>query len=77
MSAYYENIKVGDEVYVDCYTSMGQSSTGYRPVTKIKTKYDEDTGEPYNVIHVAGGTYDGRDGSATKDSSMFYIAEDD
>lgn len=26
--SYYDKIKVGDEVYVACYTSMGASSEG-------------------------------------------------
>jgi hypothetical protein len=76
MTEYYDNIKVGDEVYVDCFTSMGASSAGYTKVTKIETKYDVDTGEPYRVIKAGGRKFDGRDGNMTKSSGMFYIAED-
>ena len=75
MSNYYDNIKVGDEVYVECYTSMGASSEGNQTVTELKTKYDEDTGKPYNVICLGKHKFDGRDGGAMNSPTMYFIAE--
>lgn len=73
MSEYYDNIKVGDEVYVGCYTSMGASSEGNQKVTELKTKYDEDTGEPYTVICLGDHKFDGRNGGAMNSPTMYYI----
>jgi len=41
-------MKVGDEVMIECTSGMG--SGGPDKITKITTKYDEDTGKPYKVI---------------------------
>ena len=73
MSECLDNIKVGDNVYRECYTSMGASSNGDSEVTAIITKYDEDTGEPYKVICCGDHWFDGRTGDAMNEPTMFYI----
>ena len=73
MSEYLDNIKVGDEIYVDGYTSF--CTTGNRKVTKIKTRYDKKTGEQYRLICVSDHKFDGRNG-AGRGSSMYFILED-
>jgi len=63
--------KVGDSVYIECYTSMG--SGGNDKVTKITKKYDEDTGKPYNVIWCGSHGFDARSGDAITEPYMYYI----
>jgi len=70
-----KDIKVGDEVYVGCYTSMGASSEGNQTVTDVKVKFDEDTGEPYNVIYLGEHKFDTRNGGAINAPTMYYISE--
>jgi hypothetical protein len=73
----FSEIKEGDSVYVNSYSSMGASSEGEAKVIKITKKYDEDTGEPYNQIHLEGGgpfVFDSRNGSGVG-KSMFYITK--
>jgi hypothetical protein len=68
--------KVGDTVRVEGYTSF---CTPYdAKVRDIITKYDEDTGKPYPVyVMNDGDTFDGRDGSAIKGATMYYIDLED
>lgn len=67
--------KVGDKVYVECFTSMGAGSDGERTVTKITKKYDEHTGTPYKVIWCGKQGFDSRDGDAITGPTMFHIIE--
>ena len=75
MSDYYDNIKVGDAVYVECYTSMGESSEGDETVTELQTKFDEDTDDAYTVICIGDHKFDGRNGGAINAPTMYFIAE--
>ena len=76
MSNNLINKKIGDMVYVDCYSSMGAFSCGDLEITHFTYKYDEDTGEKYKIIHT-GDTYDGRKWDSRTGESipegMFYI----
>ena len=67
--------KVGDKVYIECYTSMGQSSTGYYEIKEVDYKFDSDTGEKFPVYRVEEKDwFDGRDGSSYNNKeSMYYI----
>ena len=66
--------KVGDEVYMDCYSSLGSSSAGYYDITEVSYKYDENTGEKFKVIHTEDKMWDSRDGEPYKNpNSMFYL----
>jgi len=68
-----KDIEIGDTVYVDGMSSFCASSAGEEKVTNVKTKYDEDTGEPYKVICCGNHHFDSRDGWAIKGPSAYYI----
>ena len=75
-----KNIKsVGDEVYLDSYTSMGQSSLaqGVYPNTieKVEFRYDEYTGEKFPVYLVLDAWYDGRNGNCYSNKNSIYYLE--
>jgi hypothetical protein len=67
--------KVGDEVWIDGYTSMAQQSAPDKSVIeKIRYKYDVDTGVPYPIYLVAGHWYDSRTGGdCDNKQSMYYM----
>jgi hypothetical protein len=65
-------LKVGDKVYIDCFTSMGTG--GISEVTKIVKKYDSDTGKPYDVIYFGDHQFDSRNGDAISSPTMYYIS---
>jgi hypothetical protein len=67
-----KNIKVGDKVAVECYTSMGTGGTD--KVTRIKTKYNEDTGKPYKVICCGKHEFSAKTGDALTPPTMYYIS---
>lgn len=66
--------KIGDTVYMDCFTSMGATSAGDIEVTDIVIKYDVNTGIPFNVIITGEDAWDSRTGdSFTNSNCMYYI----
>lgn len=66
--------KIGDEVYIDCFSSMGSSSCGDIKITDVVIKYDSDTGEPFNVIITDEDAWDSRTGlNYTNPNYMYYI----
>lgn len=66
--------KVGDKVYVDGYTSMAQQNSGEETIEKIEPRFDEITGEKYEIYKVGGAWYDSRDGYCySNKNSMYYI----
>ena len=65
-------VKVGDYVLTEGMTSMAQDG-GYERVSKIKTKYNEDTGKPYKVICCKGWEFDSRNGYAITSPTIYYI----
>ena len=70
---FRRKIKVGDVLYISCFTSMGASSEGDRVVTDVKVKYDENNGEPYDVICFDDHEFHGITGKALTNPSMYYI----
>lgn len=69
-----EQLQVGDEVYVDGYTSMAQQNAENERIKEVRFKYDEESGERYPIYKVAGAWYDGRDGSChSNKKSMYFI----
>lgn len=68
-----KKFKVGDYIWLNCYTSHGASSEGYITVTNIKYKYDEDTGDPYEVICFEDLEFNAETGESLTKSDMFYI----
>lgn len=67
---------VGDEVYLDCYSSMGASSTGRTKVLDVAYKYDADTGARFKILKVHNKWYDTRNGKVYPSSSWMYFIED-
>ncbi len=66
--------KVGDKVYIDGYTSMAQQNSGEDTIKKIESRFDEITGEKFDIYKVSGDWYDSRDGSCySNKNSMYYI----
>lgn len=67
-----DNIKIGDKVAVECYTSMGTSMI--ETVTRIKTKYNEHTGKGYKVICCGSHEFSAKTGDALTPPTMYYIS---
>ena len=66
--------KVGDKVYIDGYTSMAQQNSGEETIKDIDIRYDEVTGEKFDIYKVGGDWYDSRDGGCySNKNSMYYI----
>lgn len=66
--------KKGDTVYMDCYSSIGSSSTGDKVVTDVLTKFDRNTGIPFKVLVTGDLQWDTRTGDCYNNkASMFYI----
>lgn len=73
ISDYIEK-HVGDDVYVDGYTSMAQQNSRFTKITEKKFKFDPDTGEKFPIYLVDGNWYDGRTGDDYNNpNSMYYI----
>lgn len=68
--------QTGDELYIDCDSSMGASSCRFAPITEIRIKYDPDNGQPYPQYRVDGEWYDGTDGSPITGPTAFYLRDD-
>lgn len=66
--------KVGDKVYIDGYTSMAQQNSGEDTIKKIESRFDEKTGEKFDIYKVGGDWYDSRNGGCySNKNSMYYI----
>lgn len=71
-------MKIGDEVYIDGYTSMAQQSARMSKIDDVQTRYDELTGKPFDIVLVDGDWYDTRDGGChSNKDSMYYIELND
>lgn len=74
MKRKLEDSKVGNLVYLECYTSLGASSTGKKIVEEIGYRYDVNTGDKFTVLRVNDDWYDSRDGTCFSNlKSMFYL----
>lgn len=70
---FLKNLKKSDKVNVCAMTSFGDDSKEI--VTGIKVKYDEDSGEPYNVIQIGKDwLFDSRTGNAITSPTMYYLS---
>jgi len=65
-------VQVGDTVYIDGMTSFCNPHLDH--VTRIQTKYDEDTGESYKVVYCGAHMYDARNGKALNSPTMYFIS---
>lgn len=69
-----KDLKIGDSVYIDGYTSMAQNNAGISEIEDVSTRYDELTGEQFTIYKVGDSWFDGRDGSCySNKNSMYYI----
>lgn len=68
--------EIGDEVYLDGYTSFAQQNGGVMKIDNIDSRFDEITGEKFLIYLVGGIWYDSRDGSCYKDEKSMYYIED-
>ena len=73
MAKFRRKFKVGDMVYISCYTSMGASSEGDQKVTEIKVRYDHISGQAYDVICFGDHEFHGITGEPIKGPTMYYI----
>lgn len=69
--ALLKNLKVGDEVA--CDGDSGFCDYSVEKISNITVKYDEDSGEPYNVIWLGERMFDSRDGWAMNPPTAYYI----
>lgn len=70
------NKKVGDIVWMDSYTSMGQNALGHYNESKIEEieyRFDEKTGDKFPIYKVGNDWYDGCGRCYSNDKSMYYI----
>lgn len=66
-----DEVRVGDYAYIDGYSSF---CDGYKDrITAIKTRYDEKTGESYEVIVCGEDEYRKDDGSTIKGATAYSI----
>lgn len=69
-----KEIKVGDEAWIDGYTSIAQNNFGKVVIEEVKDQFDKDTGEKFQVVRIDSAWFDTRDGSCySNPSSMYYI----
>lgn len=53
---------------------MAQQNSGEDTIKKIESRFDEITGEKFDIYKVSGDWYDSRDGSCySNKNSMYYI----
>jgi hypothetical protein len=64
--------KIGEKVWMDGYTSFGGGQKIVK-ITDIHARYDQDTGDPYNVICIDAHHFDSRTGEAINEPTMYYI----
>lgn len=76
MKKELKDLEKGDKVYKDGYTSMAQQNAGTHIVVGVKTKYDEDTGEPYKIVKLEDDEwFDTRDGGCYSNHYYMYYIE--
>lgn len=67
--------RTGDEVYIDCDSSMGASSCGFEKIEDLRERFDTITGEKYEQYKVTGDWYDQRTGSCVEGAQAFYLRD--
>lgn len=69
-----KDLKVGDKVWMGCYTSIGASSEGECTIEAVDYRYNQKTGEKYKVYKVGSSWYN-EAGGDIEGGSMYYIEE--
>lgn len=65
-------LKVGDTVMIECDSGLG-SGGGPSKITKITTKYNENTGKPYKVLWCGDHGFKAKGGWAITSPFAYYI----
>ena len=68
-------LKVGDEVYMDGYTSIAQQNAGKEEIKAIDYRFDEITGEKFPIFKINNDWFDGRDGSCYSNKNLMYYID--
>ena len=71
-----KEIRIGDKVFMDGYTTMAQSACAYDEgcfVSKDKIQYNKDNGKPYRLVWAYDEWWNAKDGSSINENSMYYI----
>lgn len=55
-------LKVGDKVMIECDSALGTG--GPSKITKVTTKYNENTGKPYKVVWCGNRGFSAKTGQA-------------
>jgi hypothetical protein len=71
-----QDLKVGDNVYIDGYTSMAQQNSGVEKIEGVDHKFDVNTGEQFTIYLVNGSWFDSRDGGCFSNPNSMYYLED-
>ena len=64
-------MKKGQQIEIKCYTGIG--SGGKAIITKIKKKFNEETGKPYKIICCGTHEFKADTGEAITPPYMYYI----
>jgi len=65
------SFQIGQKVFID--GSSGFCDPSWEVITNIETKYDEDTGEPYQLIFCGGSSYRGDTGECITGPKAYYL----
>ena len=69
-----KELKKGDQIWLDGYTSMAQQNSRKCLVESVEYRFDKLTGDKFPIYLVDGDWYDGRDGGCyDNEKSMYYI----
>lgn len=68
----FNNLKVGDVVYIDKQSSFGDA--GEEKVTKITTQYYIKTGKPYKVIWFGNHRFNADTGLPLNPPTAYYMS---
>lgn len=65
--------KIGEEVYVDGHSGFCHPS--WEKIIDIKTRYQEDTGEPYQLVICGDQEYRADTGACVKGALAYFLTE--
>lgn len=67
----YSVKKTGDTVMIECQSALGTG--GPAKITKITTKYNENTGKPYKILWCGSRGFDAKTGNAITAPFAYFI----
>ena len=71
---HFKDVKIEDEVYIDCDSSFGADRCGWYPVRSLRERFDERTGESYNQLKVDGQWFHGITGHPIDEPIAYYLS---